>query len=97
MKTPAESVGITRTNKPNKRRAHVRIDQAFRDRATLQELSTTFRTHASTLMPTPLTAIEHAAQLQALTERRSPTKNRTLFLLLSNGRAPLSKRVRIGE
>ena len=78
MESPVEGVAITRTApakpKPNKRRAHVRIDKRFAIGRRFKELTATFRTRLGLDLnlgepdPLLLTAIERAATLQALAE-----------------------------
>jgi len=76
MEVPAESVGITRAAsakpKPNKRRARVSIDKRFVLGRRVKQLTATFRERLGLdADPDPLllTAIERAAQLQALAEQ----------------------------
>jgi hypothetical protein len=75
VEIPAESVGIIRRTsakpKPNKRRAHVRIDKRFAIGRRFKELALTFRARLGLEAdpdPLLLTAIERAATLQALAE-----------------------------
>jgi hypothetical protein len=76
METPAESVSVTPVTsakpKPNKRRARVAIDKRFAVGRRIKELTATFRERLGfDANPDPLllTAIERAAQLQALAEQ----------------------------
>jgi hypothetical protein len=78
METPAESVSVTPVTsakpKPNKRRARVAIDKRFAVGRRIKELTATFRERLGfDANPDPLllTAIERAAQLQALAEQAS--------------------------
>jgi hypothetical protein len=76
MNTPVESATVTRTApakpKPNKRRAHVRIDKRFAIGRRIKELTLTFRERLgldADADPLLVAAVERAAQLQALAEQ----------------------------